>query len=323
MRIVGAVIKNQRRDVKDYGTSVPLSGVEVVLERGDQPGTLAKTTTNSEGAYEFRGLATGTYRVRAALPTGPREWSPDGKQKPYYTWLNEGMHCASKNFLLTTDSSISGKLVTPEGSPLPQQYLSLIPIDESGKEISSSSTPWANSAPDNGQYYFRQVPPGRYLLAVNPRNAPGKSDPVYPRMYYPGVTSREQATVITISQTREIDLNDFMLTSPLKERWFTGTVLLADRSPAAGAKVILIDPNDRMMNTNVTEVTADEGGRFRVKGYESFPYWIDAYVDSRSGAQQSGSVLYAPPVKLSTSGSVENIELVISLSSRSQPYHNN
>jgi hypothetical protein len=134
-------------------------------------------------------------------------------------------------------------------------------------------------------------------------------------------TNPNTASCGWVSQTREIILDDFMLTPPLKERWFSGTVFLADRTPAAGAKVILIDPNDRMMNTNVTEVIADEHGRFRVKGYETFPYWIDAYIDLKSEAQSQGSVKYAPPVKLSTSGSVEGVELVISLSYRSQPYH--
>jgi hypothetical protein len=139
-------------------------------------------------------------------------------------------------------------------------------------------------------------------------------------MYYPGVLSRNEATVIEVSQAREIDLNDFMLTLPLKERWFSGTVLLADKSPAVGAKVVLIDPNS-VVDTNVTEVIANERGQFRVKGYESFPYWIDAYVDSRSETPPRGSIMYAPPVKLSTNGSVEGVELVISLTYRSQPYH--
>jgi hypothetical protein len=171
------------------------------------------------------------------------------------------------------------------------------------------------SAPEKGSYYFRDVAPGRYLLAVNARNKPGTSDPVYPLMYYPGVMSRDQATVIQVSNSREMNLNDFMLTRPLAERWFSGTVLLADKTPAAGAKVILIDPNDRMMGTNVTEVVADAEGKFRVKGYESFPYWIDAYFES------GGVPMFAPPVQLSTSGSVAGIELVISLNSRAQPYH--
>jgi predicted SpoU family rRNA methylase len=107
-----------------------------------------------------------------------------------------------------------------------------------------------------------------------------------------------------------------MLTRPLKERWFSGTVLLADKTPAAGAKVILIDPNDRMTETNVTEVIADGEGKFRVKGYESFPYWIDAYAGEKSGVP-----MYAPPVQLSTKGSVDGIELVLTLNYRAQPYH--
>lgn len=196
----------------------------------------------------------------------------------------------------------------------------LVPLDENGKEISSALTPGTGSMPGSGDYYFRSVAPGRYLLAVNARNKPGKSDPTYPLMYYPDVMSRERATLIRVSQTREIILDDFMLTPPLKERWFSGTVLLPDRSPVAGAKVILIDPNDRMSNTNVTEVITGADGTFRVKGYETFPYWIDAYIDLKLETER-GSIQFAPPVKLSTTGSVEGIELVISLSYRSQPYH--
>jgi hypothetical protein len=319
-RIVGAVIKHGHRDVKDYGGPVPLSGLEVVLE-GPQGGILSKTVTDREGGYEFRGLGVGLYRVRAALPVGPREWFPEGKSKEHHVMLYGGMQCASESFILITDSSIRGRLVTPEGAALPAQFMELVPLDENGNEISSSMTPSVSSMPKSGEYYFRIVPPGRYLVAVNARNTPGKSDPTYPLMYYPGVMSRERATVIRISQTREIILDDFMLTPPLKERWFSGTVLLPDRSPAVGARVILIDPNDRMMNTNVTEVIADERGQFRVKGYETFPYWIDAYVDFISEDRPGGRFQFAPPVKLSTSGSVESVELVISLSYRYQPYH--
>lgn len=310
--IVGAVIKYERSDVKDYGTRTPVSGVAVVLEQNEE---LAKTVTNSEGKYEFHGLSTGTYRVRAALPAGLRVLSTDGKPKDHCVYLYEQTAYTSESFIITNTSSISGRLVTPDGAPLPQQYLALIPLDEKGNEISSALTPDVVTVPKKGSYYFRDVAPGRYLLAVNPRNRPGKTDPVYPLMYYPGVMSRDKATVIDVSNSREMHVNDFMLTPPLQERWFSGTVLSADKTPAAGAKVILIDPNDRMMGTNVTEVITDVEGRFRVKGYETFPYWIDAYFES------GGVPMFAPPVQLSTSGSVAGVELVISLNYRAQPYH--
>lgn len=303
--IVGAVIKHERGAFVDYGIRKPLSGVEVVLE--DQAGKwLAGTVTDSTGRYEFKGLVVGeTYHLRARLPNGPREWLSDGKPKDHMVSIRQGSCCALETFVVTTSGSVTGRLVTPEGSRLPQQYLALIPLDEIGKELSSSLSANTSSLPESGTYYFRDVVPGRYLLAVNARNKPGKSDPVYPLMYYPGVMSREQATVIRVSNSRDLSLNDFVLARPLKERWFSGTVLLADKTPAAGAKVILIDPNDRMTETNVTEVIADEHGKFRVKGYESFPYWIDASVDSKSRA----ITMFAPPVQLATSGSVEGIEL--------------
>ena len=319
-RMVGAVVKVYRANVTQYPEKSGMSGVVVVLEREEQTWKqLAKTVTNSEGQYEFKGLGVGNYRVRAALPNPQWEWSPDGNRKEHQLSISKDTDCESDTFIVKSDSSIRGRLVTPDGASLPNQYMALIPLDENRREFSSMYAPTTNSIPGNGHYYFRDVPPGRYLLALNPNNTPGKSDPAYPLMYYPGVMSKAQATVLEISGKREFYLEDFKLPPPLEERWFSGTVLLADRSPAVGAKVILIDPNDRMMGTNVTEVIADEQGRFRVKGYESFPYWIDAYVISKT--QPRVLEMFAPPVQLSTTGSVEGIELVITLNPRAQPYH--
>ncbi len=315
-RIVGAVLRYEPPGVKDSAKQIPMPGIEVTLERRNEPGqTPLKTKTNSDGRYEFRGLDHGGYRVRAALPTELREWSPLENPIAHYVALREDGRCQSDSFVVTTSSSIKGRLAAAEGAPLPQQYLSLVPIDEKGREASSPNSPAVDSYRDNGGYFFRDVPSGRYLLIVNPHNKPAKDYPAYPRMYYPGVMSSDQATVVVVPQSRELNLIDFLLPPPLKERWFSGVVLFADRSPAAGARIILIDPNDRMTQTNVTEVIADEQGRFRVKGFETFPYWIDAWIDTKSNPR------YAPPVKLPTSGSVDGLELIISLSSRAQPYH--
>ena len=319
-RIVGAVVKVERTSVKEYPKKSAMPHVRVTLERWNQPWeTISRTVTDAEGRYEFKGVGVGEYRVRAMLPKPGWEWTPDGKSKEHRVSISEETNCESDSFIVTSDSSIRGRLVTPDGAPLPDQYMSLIPLDENRKEFSSMYTPTTNSFPGNGHYYFRDVPPGRYLVAINPSNRPAKSDPAYPLMYYPGVRTKPQATVIEVDGKREFILEDFKLPPPLKERWFSGTVLLADRSPAVGAKVILIDPNDRMMGTNVTEVIADAQGKFRVKGYESFPYWIDAYIISAT--QPRVIEMYAPPVQLSTIGSVEGIELLISLDRRDQPYH--
>jgi hypothetical protein len=319
--IVGAVIKHNRGAFVDYGTRTPLAGIDVILEEAYGGKWLARTMTNSDGRYEFRDLGVGSYKVRASFPVGPREWSSAGKANDHVVTIREAARCELESFILTTSGSVSGRVLAPEGSPLPQQQLALIPIDEIGKELSPSLSPTASSARENGSYYFADVVPGRYLLAVNPGNNPGKTDPIYPRMYYPGVMSKEQATVIVVSNSRELSLNDFTLTRPVQERWFSGTVLLADKTTAAGATVILIDGSDRLTYTNVGEVIADAQGRFRVKGYESFPYWIDAYVVVTSPTEPRGAPMYAAPVELSARGSVEGIELVISLNYRPAILH--
>lgn len=319
-RIVGAVIKVYRDNVREYKKKSPMPGVKVWLERWNEPWKMVlRTVTDADGRYEFKGVGVGNYRVRAMLPKPGWEWTPDGNSKEHQVSISKETHCETDSFIVTSESSITGRLVTPDGAPVPNQYMALIPLDENRIEFSSIYAPTTNSFPGNGHYHFRDVPPGRYLVAINPNNKPAKSDPAYPLTYYPGVMTKAQAIVVEVSGNREFILEDFKLPPPLNERWFSGTVLRADRSPAAGAKVILIDPNDRTMGTNVTEVVTDAQGKFRVKGYESFPYWIDAYIVSAT--QPRVIEMYAPPVQLSTTGSVEGIELVILLNRRDQPYH--
>lgn len=104
VRIVGAVIKYERGLLTR--TRVPLTAVEVILERVD-PGEerFSTTVTNSEGAYEFRGLSPGTYHVRTALPTGLVEWSRGRKPKVDSVSLSERTGCGFKSFIFTTTSN--------------------------------------------------------------------------------------------------------------------------------------------------------------------------------------------------------------------------
>lgn len=209
--IVGAVIKHQRGAFVDYGIRSPLAGIEVVLEQMDPLRKwLGSSVTNSDGVYEFRGLGVGNYHVRAMLSVGPLEWSGPGKPKDHAVSILKGTRCESESFILTTSGSVRGRVVTPEGAPPSPQSLALIPVDENGNELSSALSVSVSSLAESGSYYFHEVVPGRYLLVVKP----GKSDPVYPLMYYPGVMSRDAATVIVVLNGREMSLSDLMLTRP-------------------------------------------------------------------------------------------------------------
>jgi hypothetical protein len=150
------------------------------------------------------------------LSVGPLEWSAPGKPKDHAVSILKGTRCESESFILATSGSVRGRVVTPEGAPPSPQSLALIPVDENGNELSSALSVSVSSLADNGSYYFHDVVPGRYLLVVNPPNKSGKSDPVYPLMYYPGVMSRDAATVIVVLNGREMSLSDLMLTRPPK-----------------------------------------------------------------------------------------------------------
>ena len=145
-RIVGAVVKVERASVMEYQKKSAMPDVGVTLERWDQPWkTVSRTVTDAEGRYEFKGVGEGNYRVRAMLPKPGWEWTPDGKGKEHQVSISKETHCEIDSFIVTSDSSIRGRLVTPDGAPIPNQYMSLIPLDENRKEFSSMYTPTTNS----------------------------------------------------------------------------------------------------------------------------------------------------------------------------------
>jgi hypothetical protein len=309
---------------------IPLAGIEVTI-KGER--NSLTTRTDEKGKYIFKNIPPGEYKITASTPKDLHEKPLNDLYlsyrgvKPHTVLIGESTvdgfrlgsnekpekyyrHWDSYSFVFTSLSSIAGKAVDSDGKVPPQQYVWLIPkfngkidLDDNLRQV------WTN--PENGEFFFEDLPKGEYVIVVNRNNCHSNNHPEYARNFFPGVSDLVNAEIITVSENQNITLKDFRLSPPLKERWFSGTVLAADKSPLVNATVFLMNSNQKDLNecffVNI-ETKTDEFGRFQLKGYEGYEYQIRASIPS---FKQSSSELFSKTIELKTKDSVENIELIV------------
>lgn len=314
-RVYGNVFERVKVNYKQPETYQPLAGIEVVLKGKKKT---FKTVTDAGGLYSFKEIPDDRYEITAKMPAHLREFvlpnvyrdnlvtigkieSPPGETER----INR---CGSQNFTYTAQGVVTGKVIGHDGANPPQQSVTLVPIGENGKPDfnSWSQSVWANR--ETGQFLFDPVAPGKYLLAINPRNCPNQRNHEFGKMFYPGTGSETDAGIIAVTGKGEIKTNDFRLLAPLKQRRFAGVVLTADGKPLSGATVSLIDKDvNRCMNLGgLSETKTDEQGKFQLTGYESYEYRIRAF--SGAGSKRLMSELTDVPA----AGDFENLELTVS-----------
>ena len=312
-RIYGSVSQQTRNGAAEMPKNIPLANIKITLETDKK--IVRETATDPNGKYEFRAVLPGSYRIRADFPQNLRELRNPNSSSERYVFVdkNNPNRCSPQLFLATSLGSLAGTVSTHNNKDSGQQFVELVPFDENGKLTSSYFMGvWTDR--NTGNYFFNPVPPGRYLVAVNPGNCPSSAsnrNPAYGRAFYPGVTDAGKAEIVTVGESEAKRLGEFHL-KPLEERLFSGVVLSADKKPLAGAKVWMMNNQDfnRCQLSFQSETITDESGRFQLKGYETYKYRIRAH--SNADKPQS-SWLYSTLVELPENGEVKNLEFIVSL----------
>ncbi len=330
-RIFGSVFEDAQR-LGTQRQNVPLENVEVTIKSQKDSFT---TRTDKKGKYIFKNIPPGEYKISTSTLKSLREKVPGEfyfhsrsstksrivligesvlgefilpgstqKTKTYYR------HSDSYSFVFTSLSSIEGKAVDSGGTIPPQQYVWLIPTFNGKADLDDYIRyKWTN--PADGKFVFEDVPKGEYIIVVNRNNCHSDNHPEYARSFFPGVADLADAEVITVEENQNIKIRKFRLSPPLKERWFAGVVLAADKKTLENATVFLITSNQKNPNecfsVNI-ETKTDKFGRFRLKGYESYEYKIRAYIQP---TEQSSSRLFSKISELRIKENVKNIELVV------------
>ena len=284
-------IKLQRRNDTHGRDVTPLKGVKLSLEgRGKD----YQATTDEKGNYKVSGVQPGTYRVIVKLPEGTSVHRAEQEVEV------SGKGCAQASFWLEPDTRVTGKVLDSAGLPATDVLMELMPIGS--KTYASPSTVRSDG---EGRFEMKLVPPGRYLLGVRIVGSAGATYVPFPQTYYPGVSEKSAATIITLSEGQHFEANDLILPPRFVEKQLTGMVLDSSGQPVRGATVWLKEIQYENSDMPYRRET-DEEGRFVFPVFEGIRYRLNAYLDRKEGPRPESGEL-----QIVISSNPETIKLVL------------
>jgi hypothetical protein len=121
--------------------------------------------------------------------------------------------------------SIRGRILDSSGKPLSNALAYIVPAEE--KVLPKQGVLYSEYQGEEGFFKFVHIPPGEYLIVVNPDNSLNPEFP-YQRTFYPGVHDLASATSITIHGGEQIKDADMRLDQQFKPRHLTARVTWAD-----------------------------------------------------------------------------------------------
>jgi hypothetical protein len=273
-----------------------MGGASVVVEGG---GERQEVSTDAHGRFSLSGLKAGAYKVRLLLPDDLTAWRPERELKV------SDRGCAVADYFVLPNGRVSGVVTDAEGKPAARVRLTLVDAEDPQLERGYGKAAVTDA---EGRYAIAEVPPGRYLLAVNLVRFPEYGEPThaFPRTYYPAASRAADAEVITLGEGEELRGRDLRLPPRRAERAVEIAVYWDDGRPAAGAFVMYKDVtyHDR---SNPYGANADAEGRFTLKGYEGQTFVVEAQAEPPGG----GHARRSEPLTVNLSEQQGPLKLVI------------
>ena len=298
--LTGTVVKQDFKEEARPSETELIRGVKVTAE--GQNGQKFEAFTDDDGTYNITGLPPGTYKVHADLP-------------PYLSLASDppdtvevaSKGCVSVVFHARTDGRISGVVRDAKGKVAPQVDVDLIPF-ELANRLGDRGIGRVKTTTKDGNYEFRDLQPGRYLLDINIRSNPEGDNP-FPRMFFPGVANAANATVITLGKGEKLSGYDISLPHPLPVSIIKGVLVWQDGKPVVQALVELKNTPENVSGGSLNSANVDQKGHFELKAIEGTEAWVHASTMIRT---ESGlDVMIAEPVRVVAGSQPRRIKLVI------------
>lgn len=251
-RLSGEVSLAEASPVYGESRRKPRPGVAVTVLGGDRSWRL---TTNADGIFEIYGLPPGRYRIAPDIPPGMTLSSffitgpPERRQGEISFDLGERSG-VSVRLVLTVETWISGRVLDPQGKPLSDVDLALEPVKGETGEL-----PISAYSKEDGSYRMADMTSGTYRIVANRSGAVTANRP-FPTIYYPGVSDRQRATVVTIVAGDQRTGFDLRIPELAPRSILAGRLQFSEGSPVPGAYV-------RFSNSSGSEArarTGPEGG---------------------------------------------------------------
>ena len=221
--LTGQIAQLERSFRRRFGIreTKPLPNTRIRVKEGD---SVYETWSDAEGLYEFYDLPPGKYEFDPDLPSGTTlSWSI-GSDKPleFFT-LEQG--CEERNIDVYASGSIQGRVLDSSDNVLSNAIVYIVPADT--EEVSKASQSYSEGQYKEGYFKFVHIPPGKYVIMVNPDDS---QDPDFPYgiTFYPGVHDRESAGIIALNAGEQIKGADIRVEKQFTPRHLTVRVTLAD-----------------------------------------------------------------------------------------------
>lgn len=160
---------------------------------------IGKTTTGADGGFAFDDLKDGAYRLfvtHRSYTDSCLGLAPIPRSQCTEIVVAVDQHVDDANVLLHPGAIVRGRLRDKEGKPIARASLRL--------EIEHRSVAVGATSDADGRFEIASVPPGTMKLRIEP---PGSRSAWHRVMYYPGVSSRDDAHTITAEIGATVDLD--------------------------------------------------------------------------------------------------------------------
>jgi len=267
-----------------------IAGAELTIE-----GETARyeLKSDAEGAFRMEGLAPGAYKVKLKIPTGLAQLN--SKNEFVETVEHEvkvaARGCVQTGFFLNSDTRVSGYVIDAAARPVANLKLDMRGAPSDPKNINTFLSAQTDA---EGQFEFKLVPPGDYLLGVRLLSSSGYELPPYPRTYYPGVTTKAQAGIVSVKEGERLPNLELRLPPRLAEYSVEGFVVWEDGRPAPGVSIYVSLQEEGELSSHAS-LRADERGRFTLKVYEGLSYQVSAYPQGATGNAPQSKWMDVPP----------------------------
>ncbi len=276
----------------------PMVKTQVIVRNGKQQ---FRAVTDESGKFELRGIVPGRYRVHTIPVTNASRLDVMAKE-PREEWELDipAQGCVQTWFVARPGGEIAGRVGDESGIVAQDIYPKLLSADG---EITDASFRSENLS-DSKTFKFSFLPAGRYYLGFNLRGGPSIDTP-YPEFYYPGVTDRSKATVITLTEGQKISNLYFRRPLRLAERMIEGVAVWPDGKPyAENCGISLTNPRTGYREGNC--VSSDAEGRFKIKAIEGQTYHLAARL-----VGPTGGLITSKPVVVKIEKENSPVKLVV------------
>jgi len=263
-----------------------VAGITVAAATNGSPldnRTVAKAITDDDGKYQLTGLAAGQFTITPQAKAFVVGTSGAYKQPGQSITVAEGETITKIDFALVRGGVITGRITDADGRPVIGERVNVVAKDapDTGFPVTVFDGP-RNRTDDRGVYRIYGLSPGNYKVSIGQAAAGGNvailgmGGSQYIKTFYPGVAEEAKATILEISEGKEVSNIDIVARKSGRGSTVSGRVVDADSGqPVPNVYVVhssLNEGTQQLGGMNFSGGQTDANGKFRLENIQPGHY---------------------------------------------------